>query len=43
MRKKIIAANWKMNNTKEDALKLLVDLVNQNYSPELRIIGIAKL
>ncbi|MBN09486.1 MAG: triose-phosphate isomerase [Flavobacteriaceae bacterium] len=38
MRKKIIAANWKMNNTKEDALKLLVDLVNQNYSPELRII-----
>ena len=38
MRQKIIAGNWKMNNTNFDSLLLIDELMNYSFPPDLRIV-----
>jgi|TARA_B100001094_G_scaffold25621_1_gene21402 triosephosphate isomerase len=38
MRQKIIAGNWKMNNTNSDSLLLIDELMNYSFPPDLRIV-----
>jgi triosephosphate isomerase len=38
MRKKIIAGNWKMNNSNTESISLIQDLLKYNFAKDIRII-----